>query len=53
MDHGVMQGMMWAGVLLSAIPVLVSAGVAIYVLQRYRLDGTPRLDRMPRGERAS
>lgn len=31
MEHGLMHGMFWAGVLLSAIPVLLGIGIASYV----------------------
>lgn len=30
MNHGLMHGMFWAGVLLSAIPVLLGIGIASY-----------------------
>lgn len=38
MDHGLMQGMFWGGVLLSSIPILLGLGVGVYVLRRYLLD---------------
>jgi hypothetical protein len=53
MDHGMMQGMLWAGVVLSAVPVLLGVGIAVHVFQRYRMDGTPRGVRTPGGEGTS
>lgn len=36
MDHALMQGMFWGGVLLSSIPILLGLGIAVYVWKRYR-----------------
>lgn len=33
MNHGLMQGMFWAGVLLSAVPVLLGIGIGVYALR--------------------
>lgn len=38
MDHGLMQGMLLGGVLLSSVPVLLGIGIGIYVLRRFRTD---------------
>lgn len=37
MNHGLMHGMFWGGVLLSSIPVLLGAGIAIYVWREWRI----------------
>jgi hypothetical protein len=44
MNHGVMIGMLWAGVLLSAIPVALGVGIGIYALRQYRKGRAPRTD---------
>lgn len=36
MDHGLMNGMLVAGVLLSAIPISLGIAVGVQVLRRYR-----------------
>lgn len=33
MNHGLMTGMFWGGVLLSAFPVLLGIGVFLYILK--------------------
>lgn len=42
MSHGLMHGMFWAGVLLSAIPVLLGLAVAIYALRAWQHDRQDR-----------
>ncbi len=42
MDHGLMHGMFWAGVLLSSIPVLLGIGIAAYVVREWRIDRDSR-----------
>ncbi|MBI4546045.1 MAG: hypothetical protein HY703_12665 [Gemmatimonadetes bacterium] len=36
MNHGLMQGMWWAGVLLALVPLLLGAGIGIVVLLHHR-----------------
>jgi len=36
MNHGLMTGMFWGGVLLSAFPVLLGVGILVYVLRSWR-----------------
>ena len=31
MNHGLMNGMFWAGVLISAVPVLASIGIGLFI----------------------
>lgn len=38
MSHGLMHGMFWAGVLLSAIPVLLGIGIGVYVVRIWQRD---------------
>ena len=38
MNHGLMNGMFWAGVLFSSIPVIVSIGFALYIWRESRTD---------------
>jgi hypothetical protein len=35
MDHGLMVGMFWGGMLMMAVPVLFGLGVGAFVLYRY------------------
>ena len=42
MNHGLMHGMFWGGVLLSSIPVLLGIGIAIYVWREWRLQRNRR-----------
>lgn len=42
MNHGLMQGMFWGGVLLSSIPVSLGIGIAVYVFWRYRQERAAR-----------
>jgi hypothetical protein len=44
MNHGLMNGMFWAGVLLSSIPVLLGVGIAVYV---FRIWQTQRVRTQP------
>ena len=36
MNHGLMSGMFWGGVLISAIPVLASIGMALFIWRQSR-----------------
>lgn len=36
MEDGFMQGMLWGGILLMAIPVLLGIGIGLFALHRYR-----------------
>lgn len=38
MDHGLMSGMFWGGVLLSSVPISLGIGIGIYVLRRHLAD---------------
>lgn len=38
MSHGLMTGMFWGGVLLSAFPVLLGVGILLYLLRNRRLE---------------
>ena len=38
MNHGLMHGMFWAGVLLSSIPVLLGIGIAAYATRVWHTD---------------
>lgn len=35
MNHGLMNGMFWAGVLLSSVPVLLGAGIGAWALRAW------------------
>jgi hypothetical protein len=37
--HALMMGMFWGGLLLAAVPLLLSLGIGIYVLRRYLESG--------------
>ena len=34
MNHGLMEGMLWAGLLLVAVPLLIGLGVVVIVFRR-------------------
>lgn len=34
-DDPLMIGMFWGGLLLASVPILLTAGVAVYILRRY------------------
>lgn len=36
MSHGLMSGMFWGGVLLSAIPVMAGIGIGVFILRAWR-----------------
>lgn len=38
MNHGLMTGMFWGGVLLSAIPVLAGIGMGVYIARTWRTE---------------
>jgi hypothetical protein len=38
-SHALMMGMFWGGLLLAAVPMLLSLGIGIYVLRRYLASG--------------
>jgi len=38
MNHGLMAGMFWGGVLLSAFPVLLGIGIFVYILRGRRVE---------------
>jgi hypothetical protein len=38
MNHGLMNGMFWAGVLLSSIPVMLGIAIAAYVVREWKAD---------------
>jgi Na+/proline symporter len=38
MDHGLMTGMLWGGLVMMAVPVLFGLGVGAYVLHRFLTD---------------
>jgi hypothetical protein len=38
MNHGLMSGMFWAGVLISAIPVLATVGAAAWMWRAVRAE---------------
>jgi hypothetical protein len=38
MNHGLMNGMFWAGVLLSSVPVLLGAGIGAWALRAWQLE---------------
>lgn len=42
MNHGLMHGMFWAGVLLSSIPVLLGLGIAVYVFRSWQIEREKR-----------
>ena len=50
MEHGLMHGMFWAGVLLSSIPVLLGIGIAAYVARVWRIDRQRRRAGVDRNE---
>ena len=39
MNHGLMEGMLWAGALLVVIPLLIGAAVALVIVRRNREAG--------------
>jgi hypothetical protein len=48
MDHhdGLMMGMFWGGLLVAAVPILLTLGIGIFVLKRYlESDGPGTPDR--------
>ncbi len=47
MDHsdGLMIGMFWGGLLVAAVPILLTLGVGIYVLNRWRRDRAAATER--------
>ena len=44
MNHGLMSGMFWAGVLLSIIPIVASIGIGLFIWHETRQG---RSDRCP------
>jgi hypothetical protein len=38
MNHGLMNGMFWAGVLISAIPVIASIGAAVLIWRAWQAE---------------
>lgn len=38
MDHELMTGMLWGGILLMSFPVLLGIGIGVFVLHRYRAE---------------
>jgi hypothetical protein len=36
MNHGLMVGMLWGGLLVAAVPTLVLVGVVIVIVRHYR-----------------
>ena len=38
MNHGLMNGMFWAGVLLSSVPVLLGVAIGAFALRSWQLD---------------
>lgn len=52
MDHhdGLMVGMFWGGLLVAAVPILLTVGIGIYVLRRHLAERRPDpTERAPRG----
>lgn len=50
MDHhdGLMMGMFWGGLLVAAVPILLTLGIGIFVLKRYLgSEGRGAPDRAP------
>ncbi|HUF51783.1 MAG TPA: hypothetical protein VMN60_13235 [Longimicrobiales bacterium] len=38
MNHGLMMGMLWGGLLVAAVPTLLLIGVGVVILRHYRAE---------------